>query len=404
MSIQHLFENKIVFSNERRSIDPTTLLNFTISTVSDDSYYNLFDSYLCLDLVGKISKASDVVTAANQTFSIRTNHQPAGLVTNSKCNYTYINTSGDLVTQELNAANEYVGTSREVINQLFTPKRIHDQDSGYLENQYYSSGSKIFDNTLKFKCNKSGDVEGTITAKLRIPFRSVLEGANSQSFLNIKSLEVSLKLLDKKDFFMYNKTSNKYKCVKNDNTENEATITELYITKCELFCSVWVGNNGDSLIQPSLRELSNVCITTKNIILNKDKTSYDTNIILNMAPKYMICYFTDANRNHANLLNIMPSFFRIGVAGGAQSTKCNFDNTLEKDCAYYDMVNYCCNTLREQSLVTYEAWKNRMFYYVFPLSEMFCFKSSNIIEVNLVFNKLEQETVLNIIFIKDASA
>ena len=155
MSIQHLFENKIVFSNEKRSIDPTTLLNFNISTVSDNSYYNLYDSYLCLDLVGKISKASDVVTAPNQTFSIRTNHQPAGLVTNSKCNYTYINTSGDLVTQELNASNEFVGTSREVINQLFTPKRVHDQDCGYLENQYYSSGSKIFDNTLKFKCDKS---------------------------------------------------------------------------------------------------------------------------------------------------------------------------------------------------------------------------------------------------------
>lgn len=403
MSIQHLFENKVVFSNERRSIDPTSLLNFTISTVSDNSYYNLYDSYLCLDLEGKISKASDVVTAANQTFSIRTNFQPAGLVTNSKCNFTYINTAGDLVTQELNAANEYVGASRTVIDQLFTPKRIHDQDNGYLENQYYSSGSKIFDNTLKFKCDKSGDVAGTITAKIRIPYRSVLEGANSQSFLNIKSLEVSLKLLDKKDFFMYNKASNKYKCVKNDNTENEATITELYITKCELFNSVWVGN-GDSLIQPSLRELSNVTISTKNIILNKDKTNFDDNIIVNFAAKYMIAYFTDSSRNHANLLNIMPSFFRIGVAGGAQSTKCNFDNSLEKDSSYYDMVNYCCNTLREQSLVTFESWKNRMFYYVFPLSEMFAFKASNIIELNLIFPALTQQTVLNIIFIKDASA
>ena len=41
MSINHLFENKIVFSNEKRNIDPTSLLNFTISTVSDNSYYNL---------------------------------------------------------------------------------------------------------------------------------------------------------------------------------------------------------------------------------------------------------------------------------------------------------------------------------------------------------------------------
>ena len=162
--------------------------------------------------------------------------------------------------------------------------------------------------------------------------------------------------------------------------------------------------NGDDLIQPSLRELSNVTISTKNIILNKDKTNYDDNIICQFAPKYMIVYFTDINRNHAQLLNIKPSYFRVAVAGGAQTSKCNFDNTLEKDSSYWDMVNYCCNTLREQSLVTYESWINRMHYYVFPLGEFFQFKSSNIIEVNLIFNQLAQDTVMNVIFIKDSTA
>lgn len=403
MSINHLFENKIVFSNEKRSIDPTSLLNFTISTVSDNSYYNLYDSYLVLDLEGKVSKSSEVVSAANQSFRIKTNFQPSGLVTAGKANYTYINTNGDLVTQELNDSSEYTGAARGVINQLFTPKRIHDQDSGFLENAYHSSGNTIFDNFIYFKCDNQDNNPGNITAKIRIPYREVIQAANTQSFINIKSLEVSLKLLDKKDFFMYNKVSNKYKVYKNDGSENEATITELYIKKCELHNSVWVGN-GDELIQPSLRELSNVTIATKNIILNKDKTNFDDNIIVNFSPKYMICYFTDIDRNHATLLNIKPSYFRVAVAGGAQSTKCNFDNTLDKDSAYWDMVNYCSNTLREQSLVTYEAWINRLHYFCFPLSEMFSFKASNIIELNLIFPALTQNCVLNIIFIKDSSA
>ena len=60
----------------------------------------------------------------------------------------------------------------------------------------------------------------------------------------------------------------------------------------------------------------------------------------------MICYFTDINRNHAQLLNIKPSYFRLAVAGGAQTTQTNFDNTFEKDPSYYNMVNYCSNTLR----------------------------------------------------------
>ena len=403
MSINHLFENKIVFSNEKRNIDPTSLLNFTISTVSDNSYYNLYDSYLVLDLSGKISKSSDAVTAANQLFRIKTNFQPSGMISAGKANFTYINTNGDLVTQELNDSCEYTGASRCVINQLFTPKRIHEQDSGFLENSYHSSGATIFDNFIYFKCDQQGDNVGNITAKIRIPYREVIQAANTQSFINIKSLEVSLKLLDKKDFFQYNKVSNKYKIYKNDGSENEASITELYITKCELHNSVWTGN-GDELIQPSLRELSNVTIATKNIILNQNKTNYDDNIIVNFAPKYMIVYFTDINRNHAQLLNIKPSYFRVAVAGGSQNSKCNFDNTLEKDSAYWDMVNYCCNTLREQSLITYESWLNRMNYFVFPLSEMFSFKASNIIELNLIFDALAQQTVMNVIFIKDSSA
>ena len=403
MSINHVFENKIVFSNEKRNIDPTSLLNFTISTVSDNTYYTLYDSYLVLDLEGKVSKSSDVVSAANQKFKIKTNFQNSGLVTNSKANYTYINTNGDLVTQELNASNEYLGAARGVIGQLFTPKRIHSQDSGFLEMPFHSSGSVIFDNFIYFKCDSQGDNAGVITAKIRIPYRDVIESANTQSFINIKSLEVSLKLLDKKDFFQYNKTSNKYKCVKNDGSENEATITELYIKRCELHNSCWTGN-GDELIQPSLRELSNVVISTKNIILNKNKTEYTDNIIVNFAPKYMVVYFTDINRNHSQLLDIKPSYFRVAVAGGAQSVKTNFDSSLEKDSAYWDILSYCCNTLREESLITYESWMNRMFYYVFPLSEMFSFKSSNIIELNLIFDALTQETVMNVIFIKASTA
>ena len=403
MSINHLFEQKCVFSNEKRNIDPTSLLNFTISTVADDSYYNLYDSYLVLILEGKVSKSSDVVSAANQSFRIKTNFQPSGLVTASKANFTYINTNGDLVTQELSDSCEYIGGSRCVINQLFTPKRIHQQDAQFLENAYHSNGNTIFDNFIYFKCDNQGDNVGNITAKIRIPYREVIPAANTQSFINIKSLEVSLKLLDKKDFFMFNKVSNKYKIYKNDGSENEAAISELFITKCELHNSVWVGQSNE-LIQPSLRELSNVTISTKNIILNQNKTTYDDNIICNFSPKYMIVYFTDINRNHAQLLNIKPSYFRVAVAGGAQLTKVNYDNNFEKDSAYFDMITYCSNTLREQSLITYESWLNRMHYFVFPLSEMFSFKSSNIIELNLVFPALTQQTVMNVIFIKDSTA
>ena len=397
MSISHLFENKIVFSNEKRNINPTSLLNFNISTVSDNTYYNLYDSYIILDIEGQANARADMTTSGK--CQLVTRHQPAGLVTNSKANYTYIDTSGQLVTMELNASNEYLGASRAVIDQLFSPKRIHDQDAGYLEFPYNSSGSAIFDNKLLVTF-EAGD-STTFKTKLRIPFRDVIEAANTQSFVNIKSLECSLKLLDKKDFFMTD--AGKYSIYKDCKDAANVIIKDMYITKCELRLSAWQGD-GDSAIQPSLRELSNVTIATKNILLNKDATNYDDNIIVNFAPKYMIVYFTDENHNHVTLENVKPTFFRVGVSGGAQTTKCNFDNSLGKDTAYYDMVNYSCNTLREESLITYNSWNDRMHYYVYPLSELFSFKASNIIELNLQFPALSEKTIMNVIFIKDSSA
>lgn len=400
MSISHLFENKIVFSNERRNINPTSLLNFNISTVSDNTYYNLYDSYIILDIEGEANARNEMASTSTMC-QIDTRHQPAGLITNSKANYTYIDTSGQLVTMELNASNEYLGASRAVIDQLFSPKRIHDQDAGYLEFPYNTTGSAIFDNKLlvTFEAGTST----TFKTKLRIPFRDVIEAANTQSFVNIKSLECSLKLLDKKDFFLTD-ASGKYSVHKDcASAASAATIKDMYITKCELRLSAWQGD-GDSAIQPSLRELSNVTIATKNILLNANATNYDDNIIVNFAPKYMIVYFTDENHNHVTLENVQPSFFRVGVSGGAQTTKCNFDNSLGKDTAYYDMVNYSCNTLREESLITYNSWNDRMHYYVYPLSELFSFKASNIIELNLQFPALSKKTIMNVIYIKDSTA
>lgn len=399
MSISHLFENKIVFSNERRNINPTSLLNFNISTVSDNTYYNLYDSYIILDIEGEVTTAASWTSTSNYA-EIATRHQPAGIVTNSKANYTYIDTSGQLVTMELNASNEYLGASRAVIEQLFSPKRIHNQDAGYLEFPYNTSGSSIFNNRFRVYFETKGG--STFKGKLRIPFRSVIEAANTQSFVNIKSLECSLKFLDKKDFFMTD-SSGKYTIYKDCSTSGTDTIKDMYITKCELRLSAWCGD-GNSAIQPSLRELSNVTIATKNILLNSGATNYDDNIIVNFAPKYMIVYFTDENHNHVTLENVQPTFFRCGVSGGQQNTKCNFENILGKDTAYYDMVNYSTNTLREESLITFESWNNRMHYYVWPLSEMFAFKASNIIELNLQFPALTKKVYMNVIYIKDSTA
>ncbi|MBP3607896.1 MAG: hypothetical protein J6J11_06230, partial [Treponema sp.] len=105
MSLKHLFEERVVFSNENRSITSTQQLNFTISTGSDNSFYCLYESYLVLDCT------VTGLTAANDNGAARLIccGQPAGLVANCKATYTYIDPSGSLQTLDIQGENENIG-------------------------------------------------------------------------------------------------------------------------------------------------------------------------------------------------------------------------------------------------------------------------------------------------------
>ena len=402
MSLKHLFEERVVFSNENRSITSTQQLNWTISTGSDNSFYCLYESYLVLDCtVSGLTAAND-----NGAARIITCGQPAGLVANCKATYTYIDPSGSLQTLDIQGENENIGMYRTVIDQLFTSKRVHNQDGGYLEMKYDpntsnsdnidASAYRIFNNEIVVDTMAAAATSATF--RIKIPFRNFLPCANVQSFINLKQLEVSMKLMDAADFFkkMF-KAGNGTTAVGNFNASN------IKINKCTLHNHVWIGE--ESAINPELRELTDVTISTKSFDLTQGATRFDNNIIINHPVKYLIMYMTDKNNTHSSLKTLNPKFLRLAVSGGGQTTTNNFESANGVDDALYDITSYCCNTAREESLLTHESWKKSMKYIVYPVSEMLSQKASNIFELNIIpqaaFGASDR---LHCIFIKDSSS
>ena len=62
-----------------------------------------------------------------------------------------------------------------------------------------TSDKRIFDNEIVV--NTMSETDKSATFRIKIPYRNFLPCANVQSFINLKQLEVSMKLLDASDFF-----------------------------------------------------------------------------------------------------------------------------------------------------------------------------------------------------------
>ena len=124
--LTHIFESKTLKSNISKSISSTDNINFTISASSDDCYYNLYESFLTLELEVTASATSAAIKG------IKTKHQPSGLITNSQCTYVYLK-NGELMTVTLNSENEYLGANRAVVSQVFTPTLCRKSPKGFFD-------------------------------------------------------------------------------------------------------------------------------------------------------------------------------------------------------------------------------------------------------------------------------
>ena len=391
--LTHIFESKTLKSNISKSISSTDNINFTISASSDDCYYNLYESFLTLELEVTASASNSSIVA------IKTKHQPSGLITNSQCTYVYLK-NGELMTVTLNSENEYLGANRAVVSQVFTPKRLHNIAEGYTEFSYAGSGSTVFDNVLKLESTSTNTVFKGI---LNIPFRDVLEGANTNTFINLKTLDVTLKTLDRNDFF-----ESAAGCFVGDSNASSLTLSDVKIKTIKITNHVWKGS--DPSLDESLTSLSNTTIRCVNYTLAGDSItnrSFTENPIVPFACKYILMFVT-AGDNFTIYRDLKLNYMKVGVFGGASNIGTNFDNSNDiTDPRFFDLINYCANTGREESLINYQTWNEKFHIVVLPAGELFSQKANNVFNIDLKWHsgsEIKTGDKLRVIFIKDSEA
>lgn len=393
--LTHIFESKTLKSNISKSISSTDNINFTISASSDDCYYNLYESFLTLELEVTASASNSSSVAA-----IKTKHQPSGLITNSQCTYVYLK-NGELMTVTLNSENEYLGANRAVVSQVFTPKRLHNIAEGYTEFSYTDSGSTVFKNELKLE--KVGSSNKIFKSILNIPFRDVLEGANTNTFINLKTLDVTLKTLDRNDFF-----ESAAGCFVGDSNASSLTLSDVRIKTIKITNHVWKGS--DPSLDESLTSLSNTTIRCVNYTLAGDSItnrSFTENPIVPFACKYILMFVT-AGDNFTIYRDLKLNYMKVGVFGGASNIGTNFDNSKDiTDPRFFDLINYCANTGREESLINYKTWNQKFHIVVLPAGELFSQKANNVFNIDLKWHEdsgIQTNDKLRVIFIKDSEA
>lgn len=399
--LTHIFEHKVLKSNINKKISTTDNINFTISASTDDTYYNFYESFLTLEL--KIKGEGDDVSSSVKY--IRTKHQPAGLITNSQCTYVYLK-NGELVTVQMNSENEYLGANRSVVSQVFMPERLHKIANGYTEFNYDAKllgNSDSTKDSVFFSCLPitSVDSNKNCTAILNIPLRDVCEGMNVNSFINLKSLDVSLKTLDYGDFFEIGSGGAFITGVGANGAPSyaeKASVSSVEITKISITNHCWRGTSGE--LDDSLTTLSNTTIRCLNYSIS-DLANFVENPIIPFAAKYLLLFVTKGN-DFSQYLNLPFDYCKVSIFGGGSNISTSFDNSKGTDPKYFDMLNYCANIGRELSLINYESWKNKFHIVCLPVGELFSQKGNNVFNVDLKFKTTAPTgSVLRMIFIKD---
>ena len=399
--LTHIFEHKVLKSNINKKISTTDNINFTISASTDDTYYNFYESFLTLELsiTGTNITAKTGASSTGDPIYIKTKHQPAGLITNSQCTYVYLK-NGELVTVQMNSENEYLGANRSVVSQVFMPERLHKIARGYTEFDYETNIiANSSTNTLYAFKNylPISDVSSTsCTAVINIPLRDVCEGMNVNTFINLKSLDVSLKTLDYGDFFV---STDGVAFADSAFKDTNGAVTGVNITKISITNHCWRGTSGE--LDDSLTTLSNTTIRCLNYSIS-NLTNFVENPIIPFAAKYLLLFVT--NGNDFSKYEYLPfDYCKVSIFGGGSNISTSFDNSNNRtDPKYFDMLNYCANIGRELSLINYESWKNKFHIVCLPVGELFSQKGNNVFNVDLKFNKTAPAgSVLRMIFIKD---
>lgn len=360
----HKFEKQVLRTDKSgfNSVDNYTI---QISSTSDDSLYDLYNSYMELTVQMDLASGSAAIA---DSVALNPIVQPSGMVKQTNVEYIYVTQNNELKTFTVNDQSQYVPNARATVSALLDSKALHKQYAGLTEWDYNTgsdSEKKLWSDTVNLSMN-SAKTMGTY--KIRLPFRDILPACNGPSFINLKSLKVDLSWVDPTEFFERNASSN-YTCVNSSGAAADVKCSNWYITRCECLTSIYMGNI--TSVDPALRGLQNTVIKHDIIKMKKDDTEYCNGITVPFKTSYLILYLTDSSGDHRTLKEKFIKELRCYLSGCIESYKTNSDASTYKDDYWFYILSHCVAEGREyEPLINYQNWKKRFHYIVLPLNEM----------------------------------
>lgn len=398
----HNYEKQVVFSNREHNISPNDIINWTIATSADNTYFDLYKSRMTLKLkiTGLTSKTTDT------TFTVLTKKNMSGIVNNTKVTYTYFNPENDsLCNLVLNADNENIGQIRSILNTISNNKHDNNVNESLKELSYIyfdeakeddipvvarqlkrPYGGKLFFNEITFTQKANTTVA---YSTININFSDIFEGCGQQRFINLCQMDAEIILQDKTNYFNIIDGKLETRSAPEEGETDEVSFSDIFIDSCYLWYHNYKSNNDDDF-DPEDTEIPKNQIMTKTFKIPQNQGFLDDRIICNFPIKQMYIMFTDNEGNFSSLQDVKFKKIAMNIAG-EQKRIIDVDNNNNpdgKDHTFFEWMDYLCNARSDEysTLLTYKTWRDQFKIYGFPIAEWWPQRSSNQIQFEMEFD------------------
>lgn len=357
----HRIQYQTITENDPKNMSEQ--LEFTISSVNDRQFIDLYNSYISFDYIIE----SNFITDA--TFNVKPfGTTLSGIFEQCNLDLIYIDNQGTLQNGTFESIL-YAPDYRQIIGALTTEhlKQGFERDDGntFL---FKKSSAKIYDESIKFtKING----KNCAVYRCRIPFRYLFELANNE-FNTINFKEINFKMRFKDPF--------KYICEYNSPTNTYYIKSDSSIVPTNfLYDNVKVMYHYYQDLEPSPA----ISCELKNTPMQAFRFPLGTNnfvkkqLLMNDVYRYLMIFCTVEPDNFTVLAENQLQKITMGSQG-----KSFFSEVITDDLAW-DYTTFCLNSGKHG--IIYKAIYNKNHFLVLPLDEIIDYDAPSFLDFEIKY-------------------
>ena len=306
----------IVVNASRNTFSPNNELKITQTAITGDVFTNFNTSYIELELETNIAHTEP-------SFEIDVYGQPACLVSRISGDYKYIDPfTGEEVACDLSNDELHIGLYRSIVNMVYMPKSVHEQNSYLTEYPFYGVNNYTTDRT---KIDRYGGDEpcfndkiiffksdNKFIAKIRIPWNSLLDIGAQPYLVNVKSMNLTISWVNQEDYFDHDKPIY---------IKSARTVTDYYRVN-SLKSLPW---GEEALVRPNIFPIG------QNYELLANQTRWHQSFRIPYAPKACFLFFTNPENQLVSLTPLNIDYFRCYTGSGFSNHLPQYQNIYIDD-------------------------------------------------------------------------